>query len=276
MVPVAAFLSVLARPAIDGPVPAFLFDASTRGSGKTLQADVVSLLATGRGAARATYPKDEEELAKVLMAYALSACPTVLLDNITRTLGGGVLDAVLTARDDVQFPRARTQRRAPRLPWRTVLFASGNNLALGEDTIRAASSSPASSRTWRTPRTAPGSSHPDLFGWGEAREASPFVAAGLTVLRSFASHGRPECGTKALGHLRSLERPHPRQHRVRRRRRPHGRPTDPRVEHQRRPHSPPRRPARTPATQPGRPYLGRHQPTPVPGPAPRRAPGRME
>ena len=200
MVPVAAFLSVLARPAIDGPVPAFLFDASTRGSGKTLQADVVSLLATGRGAARANYPEKEEELAKVLMAYALAGNSTVLLDNITRTLGGGTLDLVLTARDEVQF-RMLGRNDAPRLPWRTVILASGNNLSLGEDTMRRVLMARLES-DMESPEERTNFQHANLFQW--VRDHRPeLVADGLTVLRSYTSHGRPGTGVKRWGSFES-------------------------------------------------------------------------
>ena len=196
MVPVAAFLSVLARPAIDGPVPAFLFDASTRGSGKTLQADVVSLLATGRGAARANYPEKEEELAKVLMAYAMAGSPMVLLDNIVGRFGGGALDLVLTARDEVQF-RVLGKNDAPRLPWRTVMMASGNNIDPAEDTQRRVLVARLESDMER-PEERTGFVHDDLYGW--VRDHRPeLVADGLTVLRSFASHGRPSTGVKRWG-----------------------------------------------------------------------------
>ena len=47
-VPLAALLTLLARPAIAGCTPGFVKTANTRGSGKTLTADVVSLIATGR------------------------------------------------------------------------------------------------------------------------------------------------------------------------------------------------------------------------------------
>ena len=196
MVPIAALLSVLARPAILGPVPAFGYDASTRGSGKTLQADVVALLATGRGAARATYPADEEELTKVIMAYALMGCPMVLLDNVTRTLGGGVLDAVLTARDEVQL-RILGRNETPRIPWRTVLSFSGNNLALGEDTMRRVLIARLESDR-EDPEDRTDFIHPDLFAWVRA-ERPRLVAAGLTVLRSYASHGRPDVGVRRWG-----------------------------------------------------------------------------
>jgi hypothetical protein len=70
-VSVAAILTVLARPAIDGPTPMFTHDASTRGSGKTLLTDVEATIATGRPAARATYPRGDEELEKILGGYVL-------------------------------------------------------------------------------------------------------------------------------------------------------------------------------------------------------------
>jgi hypothetical protein len=44
----AAVLTVLARPAIAGPCPLFLFEAPAAGSGKTLLAELVGLVATGR------------------------------------------------------------------------------------------------------------------------------------------------------------------------------------------------------------------------------------
>ena len=89
MVPIAALLTVLARPALpNASTPAFIFDAATRGSGKTLQCDVVSLVATARFAARKGFPEKEEEDEKVVGAYALAGTPIILLDNIKRELGG--------------------------------------------------------------------------------------------------------------------------------------------------------------------------------------------
>ena len=134
-VPIAAILTVVARPAVLGAVPAFLFDASTRGSGKTLQCDVVSVICQGRTAARANYPEKDEELEKTLAAYASAGARLILLDNVTRRLGGGPLDAVLTCRDEVEF-RLLGKTEIRRLPWRAVMMVSGNNLELAEDTTR--------------------------------------------------------------------------------------------------------------------------------------------
>jgi putative DNA primase/helicase len=61
-VPIAAVLTLLARPAIDGSVPLFLFDASTRGSGKSLLTDCIATIVTGRAAPRMSMPADPDGL----------------------------------------------------------------------------------------------------------------------------------------------------------------------------------------------------------------------
>lgn len=202
-VPIAALLSVLARPAIRGAVPAFAFDASTRGSGKTLQCDVVSLIASGRTAARANYPEKDEELEKVLSAYAVAGARLILLDNVTRTLGGGPLDAVLTCRDDVEF-RILGKTEIVRLPWRAIIMTSGNNLCLGEDTTRrclmARLESPLESPEERTDFV-----HPDLVNWTLA-ERPRLIHAALTILRAYTAKGCPEISTARWGSFEEWSR----------------------------------------------------------------------
>ncbi len=195
-VPIAAILTVLARPAINGAVPAFAFDAATRGSGKTLQCDVVSLITSGRTAARANYPEKDEELEKTLAAYATAGARLVLLDNVTRVLGCGPLDAVLTCRDDVEF-RVLGRTEIQRLPWRAVVMMSGNNLTLGEDTTRrclmARLESPLES-----PEERADFRHPDLIKWTLA-ERPRLVHAALTILRAYTAHGSPDVGCARWG-----------------------------------------------------------------------------
>jgi putative DNA primase/helicase len=190
-IPIAAIMSVLARPAIRGAVPAFLFDAAARGSGKTLQCDVVSTIVTGRTAARANYPEKDEELEKALAAYAMGGAQLLLLDNVTRTLGSGPLDAVLTCRDDVEF-RILGRTETKRLPWRAVVMVSGNNLVLSEDTTRrsllARLESPLENPEERT-----GFAHADLVAWSRA-ERPRLVHAALTLLRAYTCKGCPDTG----------------------------------------------------------------------------------
>jgi hypothetical protein len=202
-VPIAAILSALARPAIHGAVPAFAFDAATRGSGKTLQCDVVSLIATGRTAARSNYPEKDEELEKALASYALAGSRLILLDNVTRVLGCGPLDAVLTCRDDVEF-RTLGKTEIQRLPWRAIIMVSGNNLVLGEDTTRrcllARLESPLENPEERTAFV-----NPDLINW--TLENRPrLVHAALTILRAYTAHGSPDAGCARWGSFEEWSR----------------------------------------------------------------------
>jgi hypothetical protein len=134
-VPAAAVLTMLARPAIRGAVPGFALDAATRGTGKSILADAIAMIATGRGASRATFPEEDVELEKVLSSYALAGARLILLDNVTRRFGGGPLDKVLTARDDVDL-RILGRTEMARVAWNAVVMCSGNNLTFGEDTLR--------------------------------------------------------------------------------------------------------------------------------------------
>ncbi|MFO0751396.1 MAG: hypothetical protein U1F43_37865 [Myxococcota bacterium] len=67
-------------------MPACIFDASTRGSGKSLQADVIAMVTTGRTAPRMSWPGDEIELEKVLAAYALGALASSCSTTSSRRL----------------------------------------------------------------------------------------------------------------------------------------------------------------------------------------------
>lgn len=188
-VPIAALLTVLGRPAIRGAVPAFLFDASTRGSGKTLQCDVISTIATGRTAARANYPEKDEELEKVLAAYAMAGAKMVLLDNVTRMFGGGPIDAVLTCRDDVEF-RILGKTETKRLPWQATLMVSGNNLLLGEDTTRRALIARLESQL-ENPEERTDFAHDNLIEW--VRSFRPaLIHAAITILRAYTAAGSPD------------------------------------------------------------------------------------
>lgn len=203
MVPIAAILTVIARSAITGSCPAFLFDATTKGSGKTLQADAVSAVALGRSAARKSYPPDEEELGKIISSYAIAGARLILFDNVVREFGGGELDQCLTARDTVEL-RVLGRSEVRVLPWNAVIMASGNNIILCEDTVRrvliARLESPVENPEDRT-----GFAHPHLFEW-ILEERGRLVAAALTVLRAFARLGGHMHEGKAWGSFESWSR----------------------------------------------------------------------
>jgi putative DNA primase/helicase len=195
-VPIAAVLTILARPAIDGNVPAFLFDAPTRGTGKTLQTDVISIITSGRPSAKIGWPASDEELEKVVGAYALRGAPVINFDNVTRAFGGAPIDRCLTCGGSVEL-RVLGKSEVPALPWRAVVLASGNNIELSGDTARRVLVSRIESPL-EHPEDRDDFKHPDLLGWVTA-ERPRLVRAALTILRAYAVAGRPAVGVKRWG-----------------------------------------------------------------------------
>ena len=124
-VPIAAVLSIVGRPAIEGAVPLFVFDASTRGSGKSLQTDAVSIIATGRLGAKANWTKNEEEIKKTLETFASEGATVFSWDNVPGGLafGNSHLDASLTNEGTMKFRiLGRTESKAA--TWSAVQMAT--------------------------------------------------------------------------------------------------------------------------------------------------------
>ncbi len=195
-VPVAALLTLLARPAILGACPGFLFDASTRGSGKSLQADVVSLIATGRSTAKMNYPTDPIELEKVLGGYALIGASIINFDNVGSCFGGAALDRCLTAEDKVSL-RVLGRSEIQSKTWRAVIMATGNNLMLAGDTARRVLISRLESAE-EHPEDRTDFRHADLRTWVK-QNRTRLVRAALTLLRAYHLAGRPGMRLRAWG-----------------------------------------------------------------------------
>lgn len=204
-VPVAAILTLVARPAIGGSVPAFLFDASTRGSGKTLQTDAIAMVSTGRGAPRMNYTTDEIELEKILGGYALNGAPFICLDNVPamRPFGGGPLDRVLTARDKVAL-RILGRTEVQMLTWRALIMATGNNLTIYGDTSRR-SVMARLEPTEENPERRTKFLHNDLLAYIQGARAR-LVAAALLILRAYWLAKRPDMGCPRWGSFEEWSR----------------------------------------------------------------------
>lgn len=187
-VPVAAIFTILARPAIAGSTPPFLFTANTPGTGKSLCTDTIAIVASGRHMPRANYPKHDEEQEKVLGAFALQGTAFLSLDNIAQPFGGPALDRYITATDTVQA-RILGKSEMPTLVWKTVLFGTGNNIEMiGDMPTRVLL--PRLESDLDNPRRRTGFEHADLIPWVLQQRAS-LVADALTVLRGYVAAGKP-------------------------------------------------------------------------------------
>lgn len=188
---VASVLTLLGRPAILGPVPGMIFEAASQGSGKSLQMHAVSMIATGRPASVMTYPmKDgkpnEEELEKVLGAYALSDAAIIAFDNVKGTLGGPGIEQRLTAKKESSFRVLGVSERRT-LPWHALILFSINNASMNDDMAQRTLVSRVESPR-EDPRSRPASSfrHPELLDALEERR-DKLVRAALVILRAYIS-----------------------------------------------------------------------------------------
>lgn len=192
---VALVLTLVGRSSINGCVPLTLIDANTRGSGKTLLADVAGLIATGQSLARMAPVCDDDEQRKRITTIAMSGDPAVLIDNVAGTLGTPSLDAALTSL--LWIDRLLGGNAAIRLPLYTVWIATGNNVSLAGDMSRRTLHVRLDSQE-ENPESREGFRHPDLLEFVRRHRSRLFVAA-LVVLRAYFVAGLPDQGLKPWG-----------------------------------------------------------------------------
>ena len=191
----AAVLSIVARYAIQGSVPLFAVGSPVRGSGKGLLVDVISIIGTGRPAARWAPTREEEEERKRLVSIALEGDPLVLIDNVIHPLGSPALDVALTA--GVVKDRVLGKLQNSGAPLHTVFFATGNNLQYYGDMARRVVPIILDPKVER-PEERDDFTHSPLLPW-VAQERPRLVVAALTMLRAYFAAGRPAQDVKPLG-----------------------------------------------------------------------------
>lgn len=186
----AALLTPIARPAIHGPCPMFVFDANIAGTGKSMLVDIISLITVGRCMGRTIYPASEEEMGKTMLAIAMGGSRLVLFDNAATgyPIGGPTLDAALTG-GTWSGRVLQVSKFATDVPLCAVFFSSGNNLGLKGDTLRRIVLSQLESTDER-PEERDNFKIPRLLDHVRARRGILAVHA-LTILEAYHVAGRP-------------------------------------------------------------------------------------
>lgn len=191
----AMLLTAAARPAIDGATPLFAIRATTPGTGKTLLADVCSIISTGRGAARMMVGKNDEENRKLLLATGLEGASIVLLDNIEGSFGSAAFAAALTSTQIADRLLGQSKRLTVSL--RSVTWiCTGNNLAFRGDLGRRAVPIDLDAGV-EHPEDRTGFRHADLLAFVREHRAQLLVDC-LTLLRAFLADAR-EHGFSKMG-----------------------------------------------------------------------------
>lgn len=184
-----ALLTPIARPMIAGPVPMPIFDSPQQGSGKTLTAQLIGLVATGEMPEPSPAPDAPEEWRKSISAQLGAARSVILIDNITRTLEDGSLAAVLTSTTWSDRLLGRNDKQI-RLPARACWMATGNNVKVGGDLITRTYLVRLDAKMSR-PQERDGFKHPNIEQWVKANRGLLLKAA-LVLCRAWHVAGRPQ------------------------------------------------------------------------------------
>jgi hypothetical protein len=132
---IASMMTPVLRLAITGPTPMFIFESPTPSSGKSIMADLVAIVATGKGGTPMA-PTNEEETTKQITSQLLLGAKVIWIDNVERPLGGPSLDAALTS--DMWAARELGRNKMLHLKNAATWLATGNNIRLAGDLARRA------------------------------------------------------------------------------------------------------------------------------------------
>ncbi|HUE70999.1 MAG TPA: primase-helicase zinc-binding domain-containing protein [Pirellulaceae bacterium] len=192
----AMALTPAARFAFDGPNPLFAVDANVRGSGKSMLCDVVGMIYGGDSLPRTAPPVCDEEFRKRITSILLAGEQIVLIDNVTGTLGGAALDALLTS--STWSDRILGQSRMTgKLAAKTIWWVTGNNLIYEADTGRRVLTARLQCQE-ENPEERTGFRHPNLLAWVKANRGRLAVAA-VTILRAYHVAGGPKMSLPEWG-----------------------------------------------------------------------------
>lgn len=180
----SAILTACVRHALRS-APLHAFEAPRAGSGKSLLADAVSLIATGATATVMTFTPEPEELRKRILAILMQGDSVINLDNIEGPLHGEALCTVLTGESFSE--RLLGTNRTATAPTVCTWLATGNNLTLQGDMTRRVipcQLDPQCERPEERQFTR------NLYEWIPKHRPALVVAA-LTALRAYIVAGKP-------------------------------------------------------------------------------------
>lgn len=190
---IAAMLTALQRRLL-ASAPLFGFTAPVQRTGKSLLAECVAIIATGRPAPAMAVSGDREEIRKAVAAALREGHAIVNLDNIEQPLGSPDLSRAITQPEYAD--RLLGETRTLRLPTNLLWTATGNNLTFrGDLAVRALLCR--LDAKWERPEERQFKiANLKAHILGHRRE---LIAAAMTILRAYVTAGAPDQGLKPWG-----------------------------------------------------------------------------
>lgn len=192
----ALLLTPVLRAAIPGPVPLAAIDKPQAGTGASLLAEIVGMVATGSPIKMNPAPSSEDEMQKLLTTLIGGGESIITFDNVVGEFASASVALALTA--PVWRNRLLGANRDISAVQRATWIVTGNNLQIGGDLPRrtylirldAKMSNP-----WE--RDPSRFRHPELMRW-VSQNRGDLVAALLTLGRSWFVEGCPELETAPI------------------------------------------------------------------------------
>ncbi len=197
----AVAITIVIRSIINGEVPLTLLDAPKQGSGKTILAQAIGMVGTGRRVSPNAPTNDEAEWEKLILTWLQMSPAIILIDNVMHRLESSALSTVLTSPS--HQGRELGSNTSLDVPNRAVWFASGNNIRVGPDTARRCIKCRLDARMERPHarnefQIAGGVN--GFFRW-TAEHRAELVAAILTLARNWFAQGKPVPDVTPLGNF---------------------------------------------------------------------------
>lgn len=193
----AALLTAAVR-AVLPTSPAFGYDAPVQGSGKTLLARCVGVLATGEdvGVWPHTAGRDDEEVRKRIFTVLRSGARAIIWDNVVGSFDSAAMASAITS--PTFQDRILGASSSSSVPNRAMLILTGNNLTLAGEMPRRVLIARIDPETDK-----PFARHFDLDPFAVCQnERQSMIAAALTLIRCYLTNGGVQLG---VGKLASFE-----------------------------------------------------------------------
>ena len=189
----SAMLTAAVRPSLDH-APMFHARAHMVGSGKSYLCELITAFATPQRGMPTTFPGDDEECRKLLLAELLRAPAVIEFDNLTGDLvAHKSLCTVLTS--EHMTGRILGVSKTATVSTRALFLSSGNNVGPVQDMARRCI----------TIHLDPGCEIPAARSFERPelvrdarRERGRYVAAALTIVRAWLVAGRPKAACKSM------------------------------------------------------------------------------
>lgn len=194
----AALLLPFVRQFIHGPTPLHFIDAPTEGTGKTLLAELLSIIITGNPVTVQPAPKEEDEWRKCITSILIESPMLVLFDNVKYTLESPGLAAALSA--SIWSDRLLKNSKRVHVPIYNLWLATGNNGTVSPEISRRTIWIQLDSKLAQ-PSARSGFRHPNIIRWA-LKERWRLVHACLTLLRYWYRQGSA-LGNSTMGKYES-------------------------------------------------------------------------